>query len=277
MVMIGGLNNKTNDMKKILKDYFVNLFLQVRFWLVLKGFLKNQPNLKDLYGPSYSQQNFIDLFNTGMYWGRLHPDYPHQAMTDASVQFLNDGVVNLNHLKYQGTITHNGKEYAPSFDAGCIYGKYPFKYGRFSALISLPDSNDTWPAFWFSGVNSWPPEIDVAEFQPGNFKNGIPKMSCTIHTGTVETRRMFGKSFRLHDYQKGRPFTVTFEWMPNYIAWYYNGMLFRKLTQERVLRDLRQDMYLIFGSGIVPEPSIESLQESFVIWDLQTEPFIKDE
>jgi beta-glucanase (GH16 family) len=37
-------------------------------------------------------------------------------------------------------------------------------YGEFSA----PTVKGTWPAFWLTGVNSWPPEVDIGEWKGTN-------------------------------------------------------------------------------------------------------------
>lgn len=37
-------------------------------------------------------------------------------------------------------------------------------YG-FTGLFPAPTARGTWPAIWLTGANSWPPEIDIAEWK----------------------------------------------------------------------------------------------------------------
>lgn len=56
--------------------------------------------------------------------------------------------------------------------------------GEFQA----PSARGTWPAFWLTGVNSWPPESDILEYKGDNrnwfntYKNASGQWSSTIVT-----------------------------------------------------------------------------------------------
>lgn len=57
-----------------------------------------------------------------------------------------------------------------SYNSGTIYAKQHFTVSAdggldFKANFVAPVQEGTWPAFWLDGVNSWPPEIDLAEWK----------------------------------------------------------------------------------------------------------------
>jgi len=59
---------------------------------------------------------------------------------------------------------HSGAIHAKqTFTINDQYPDYEFK-GEFIA----PTKGGTWPAFWLTGVNSWPPEVDILEFKGNN-------------------------------------------------------------------------------------------------------------
>lgn len=50
------------------------------------------------------------------------------------------------------------------FTSGVMTTKAAYTYGLFEINCRLPGGKGFWPAFWLTGDNSWPPEIDVFEF-----------------------------------------------------------------------------------------------------------------
>ncbi|CAI7610412.1 unnamed protein product [Penicillium pancosmium] len=83
-------------------------------------------------------------------------------MKESNSVIADAGVLTLN-ATYTGA-----SDYA--YDSGTVYAKQQFtvKAGGgldFSAQFIAPVETGTWPAFWLNGVNSWPPEIDVAEWK----------------------------------------------------------------------------------------------------------------
>ncbi|KAJ3026806.1 hypothetical protein HDV00_011586 [Rhizophlyctis rosea] len=114
--------------------------------------------------------------NFGTYWNNLYPwgsDHNGAARMVASNIATSGGVLTLraDRLSAQdGYSTANPKP-AIWYHSGAVHAKqavtltdqYP-NYeirGEFKA----PTSKGTWPAFWLTGTQSWPPEIDILEFK----------------------------------------------------------------------------------------------------------------
>jgi Beta-glucanase/Beta-glucan synthetase len=53
------------------------------------------------------------------------------------------------------------------------------QYGYFEIRSKMPNSTGTWPAFWLTGTQSWPPEIDIYEWYGGKTK----KVLIQLFTG----------------------------------------------------------------------------------------------
>lgn len=71
-----------------------------------------------------------------------------------------------------GNSTANGfTNVAIWYNSGACYAKQQvlindqFPSYTISGDFAVPTSRGTWPAFWITGVNSWPPESDIMEFK----------------------------------------------------------------------------------------------------------------
>ncbi|MEE1804785.1 family 16 glycosylhydrolase [Streptomyces sp. JV176] len=113
-------------------------------------------------------------------WGSDHNGSARMygSSTDHNHIYLNSGVLTLQATRItwdEGTSTST--PHLPiRYHSGAVHAKnqivvtdqfpdYEVK-GEFQA----PSGAGTWPAFWLTGVNSWPPESDILEFK-GNTNN----------------------------------------------------------------------------------------------------------
>jgi beta-glucanase (GH16 family) len=117
--------------------------------------------------------NSFSDFDT--YWNYLYPwgsDHNGGARMDTAHVSVEDGVLVLTAepVTGQSPAQHGGNEIPINYLSGAIHAKEQFtvKAGGgydFSADFIAPVELGTWPAFWLTGVNSWPPEIDIAEWK----------------------------------------------------------------------------------------------------------------
>jgi len=253
-------------------DFMVNSYLEVRFWLWTNGMI----SIKRVFdnGLEYltSHNNEGGEFLTGMYWGTIHPNDSYQVMTDKPVKFSGHNIM-------LDIIPHNGMygDYAPLFDVGCVYYRQPFTYGEFSIRCILPYSDSAFPAFWLSGSKTWTPEIDIFEFLPHNKdKKGRYSISCTTHTGApdgnINNKVMVGESYKLHNLKKGCPIEVRLVWARDKVEWWYNGILFRRITQKRILNDFNQPMWLIINNGTSWDRDIDPYHDVFKVLAVKHKP-----
>ncbi|TAQ89902.1 hypothetical protein B7494_g1770 [Chlorociboria aeruginascens] len=116
-----------------------------------------------------SQADFNVSFNDLYPWGT---DHNGGARMNASYISISNGTLTLTAQPVSGqppgssggqTIAINylsGTVNAKDYITVTVGGGYDFT-GDFLA----PVVKGTWPAFWLTGVNSWPPEIDLAEWK----------------------------------------------------------------------------------------------------------------
>ncbi|KAL5396310.1 hypothetical protein PMIN03_012974 [Paraphaeosphaeria minitans] len=80
------------------------------------------------------------------------------------------GTLTLTAQKVSGQppATHSGKQIPINYLSGSVYAKQHFTIPSgggfiFSSSFQATTTKGTWPAFWLTAVNGWPPEIDMAE------------------------------------------------------------------------------------------------------------------
>ena len=60
------------------------------------------------------------------------------------------------------------------YHSGAVHAKHKvlindnYPNYELEARIQAPSARGTWPAFWLTGANSWPPESDIMEFKGSN-------------------------------------------------------------------------------------------------------------
>ncbi|OKL55436.1 hypothetical protein UA08_09302 [Talaromyces atroroseus] len=99
-------------------------------------------------------------------WGQTHNGAA--IMWSGHSQILSPGTLTL-WSTYTGSSPY-------SYDSGTVYAKQQFTVAQgsgltFSADFIAPVAKGTWPAFWLTGANSWPPEVDIAEWKGNGMIN----------------------------------------------------------------------------------------------------------
>ncbi|KAJ5678705.1 hypothetical protein N7462_006949 [Penicillium macrosclerotiorum] len=107
-----------------------------------------------------STSSLTDYFNYNYPWGDTHNGAAIMKSSNAVISTA--GTLTLN-ATYTGA-----SDYA--YDSGTVYAKQSFTVEAsggldFTADFIAPVDQGTWPAFWLNGVNSWPPEVDIAEWK----------------------------------------------------------------------------------------------------------------
>ncbi|KAG6354816.1 hypothetical protein INS49_003897 [Diaporthe citri] len=111
-----------------------------------------------------STQAFESYFNYNYPWGDTHNGAA--LMSKAQVSIIHNAYLQLKS-DYTGPQSGNSKL---KYNSGTVYAKQKFTVQKgggldFKANFVAPVAKGTWPAFWLNGANSWPPEIDLAEWK----------------------------------------------------------------------------------------------------------------
>ncbi|EGO57934.1 hypothetical protein NEUTE1DRAFT_63306 [Neurospora tetrasperma FGSC 2508] len=141
---------------------------------------------KTLLIPSTSF-NSTTTFNTywslNYPWGTDHNGAARMSPSQVSISPSADGTsstltLTAHRVTGQKPATHGGKQIPIKYLSGAIHAKQHFTITSssssgagavsgydFSAEFRAPVAKGTWPAFWLTAVNGWPPEIDMAEWK----------------------------------------------------------------------------------------------------------------
>ncbi|RYO95118.1 hypothetical protein DL766_005354 [Monosporascus sp. MC13-8B] len=131
-----------------------------------------------------SQSDFDADWAYNYPWGTDHNG--GARMDRRQVQFSN-GMLTLTARKVSGQpdAVHGGKNIKINYLSGAIHAREHFNVSRgggydFTGEFKATTTRGTWPAFWLTAVNGWPPEIDMAEWK------GSGKISFnTFNTSSV--------------------------------------------------------------------------------------------
>ncbi|EQB51801.1 glycoside hydrolase family 16 [Colletotrichum gloeosporioides Cg-14] len=173
-----------------------------------------------------SQSNFDADWNYLYPWGSDHNG--GARMTKDNVKF-SGGTLTLtaNKVSGQKPATHGGQQIAINYLSGAIHAKEHFNVSKgggydFSAELKATTTKGTWPAFWLTAVQGWPPEIDMAEWK-GSGKISFNTFNTSsivtakdvnypspgnFHSIKVETRDLNGKDVQAKFYMDGNLITT---------------------------------------------------------------------
>ncbi|KAH8648704.1 hypothetical protein BX600DRAFT_475652 [Xylariales sp. PMI_506] len=105
-----------------------------------------------------------EYFGYNYPWGDTHNGAA--LMSESQVTIIDDAYLQLESI-YTGP---QASDSSLSYNSGTVYAKQTFTVETnggldFQANFVAPVQEGCWPAFWLTGVDSWPPEIDLAEWK----------------------------------------------------------------------------------------------------------------
>jgi beta-glucanase (GH16 family) len=181
-------------------------------------------------------------------WGQFHKDKPYVWYDEDSVITNQDGSVSLlseHKPKYFKEIGRTAQ-----MAVGLLSCTEQFGYGVFELECKLPDLAYSWPAFWMWSWSDWPPEIDIFEgysnakreydtsFFDKLFKNIFYNVKTNIHIKNEDKKWDIGDKSHFFGYKDPRKSFNKYSvvWRPDYIHFYYNDTLVRKVDEPEILK-----------------------------------------
>ncbi|ORY10371.1 putative glycoside hydrolase [Clohesyomyces aquaticus] len=147
------------------------------------------------------------------------------ARMDKAHVSLSSSVLTLTAQKVSGqpSATHGGKTIPINYLSGAVGAKQTFTVPKsgglvFSASLKATTTKGTWPAFWLTAVDGWPPEVDMAEWK-GNGKVSFNTFNTSsvlqwkdvgypdpgnFHEFRTELRDVNGKDVKVELYMDGK-------------------------------------------------------------------------
>ena len=196
----------------------------------------------------------------------IHPKQPWMWYDEDMVSVDENGVLTLNACVKPKQVKYwDGRVFNPTHAVGTIRSTTTFGYGRYSCEIQLPDGNNCWPAFWLTGANSWPPEIDVMEaFQTNSsyFVLTIPQPPYLVPSWWVtnNTHYLGDDGMKKAYGSRGIPICkllinpkknfVKYEcvWNPDIIVFHVNGKKIRTIKNPKNIEPSMKVIFDCWGS-----------------------------
>ena len=170
----------------------------------------------------------------GKYWNNLYPDgsdHNGGARMDKEHVSIDSGnlVITAEPVEGEPPSYFGGRVIPINYRSGAIHAKENFTVRKnggldFSAEFIAPVEKGTWPAFWLTGVDKWPPEIDIAEWMGDGkilfntyntstqmtSKNLVYKNPDQWHSVRCEIRDENGSDVRVQFYYDGQPIATQY-------------------------------------------------------------------
>lgn len=215
-------------------------------------------------------------------WGTTHPDNKNTWYSRDAVNVINNelhltvhrlpkNIKDDPHYVDEFGAFDSTKPYKP-YGIGLVRTTGEFGYGTYEIECMLPEGCNLWPSFWFSGDNSWPPEIDVFEGYTsniGSYRSNLImyRVEPNVHYSdrrTGEHKQIGAKKVLSLIIKKGKTNKFKMVWKPDSISIYYNGIRVRKVTNDDILYQFRENkMHPILNLMV---------NESFNDYNLAEEP-----
>lgn len=196
----------------------------------------------------------LKTWQIGQPWGRFHGQLPHQYYGDTEV-FVKNGILYLQNRYAPRAFTSGDSSISIPYGTGLIntYWSHSFTYGYFAIRSKNPPGPATWPAFWLTGKNNWPPEIDIFEMYGRCDGESIHEQTMTLHFGKIETgtKSQLTKSVHLPKNTEQEFHIYSCLWEPGAVTFFTDGVRVRSIRLNAWMEQFyREPMYLILNNAI---------------------------
>ena len=193
----------------------------------------------------------------GPKWGEFHPKklFKRYDMEGRTFEFTPKGILKMTPQWNPKTYKKSNfpqwqkdldvpDEFTINHMVPRLHSTTGYRYGWFEAKIKLPKGKNLWPAFWLTGMKSWPPEIDILEAYSCKNKfygNGLFKwwkLQPNLHYGYVDdnTKGSTG-AVDIPVYKATERFVqYACLWEEDKILIYYDGKLVVECRDKEVLK-----------------------------------------
>jgi len=251
------------------------------FWLTIKNWFRyiTKSNKLGKFKPSKNQveehdftiftdEDITNLYHKGFLWGKYHPD-KKWAYFDGDFYKLDNEKGLSVIVKYEPRTYDN---MLMPYGNCVLRTKESYKYGYFEASIKLPKEKNTWPAFWMTGIDSWPPEIDILEAynRDGSYKKN-KKLQTNIHyklPNECKDKHITGKDHPIPNNVDENYNLYGVLWTKDEISFYYNRHLVRTVTDKEQLATFNQPLEIIISTGLIDNTGDKNVHSEMYIKSL---------
>lgn len=187
-------------------------------------------------------------------WGRFHGQYPHQYYGDSEI-FVNNGILHLQNRFAPRQFAYGDTVITIPYGTGLIqtFHSRNFIYGYFAIRSKNPSGPATWPAFWLTGKNNWPPEIDILEMYGKCGGNDIHEQTMTVHFGKIEnqSKTSITKTVQLPENTDTSFHIYSCLWEKDKISFFTDGVLLKEVTLNKWMAQFyKEPMYVLLNNAV---------------------------
>jgi beta-glucanase (GH16 family) len=263
--------------KESIKDRITNTLLYVkaliRSFNPIQKFGKEEPDTNEMtliFEDDFSAFN-TEVWRIGQPWGMFHSSSLYQYYGEQSV-YVKDNSLILNETYLPKDFTlEDGTVVSIPYSVGLVSSKTSFEYGFYEFEAALPRGKGLWPAVWFNGADSWPPEIDVIEAYSDENGNYGQRLQSNYFFGLSTDAKMAGPRNNPVHNPLAR-LKMSCWWTEDFINLYYNGYLVRVITSNHILKWFKgQRMSIVLNNAIRQEYSeaIKDQTTEFIIYEIK--------
>lgn len=141
---------------------------------------RGKDSLELLNASFLDEKRFTSYWNLFYPWGTDHNGsarmYESDSLTGTHIELTTGGILRLSARRValdEGN-SHSTPFHKIRYHSGTVYLKklirFSEPYGKWliKGDFRVPTSPGTWPAFWITGAEGWPPESDIMEFKGNN-------------------------------------------------------------------------------------------------------------
>lgn len=273
---------KKHPLKQVIKNIILRQKAKSWFKSYKKGDVRKIEPPKNYV--SVFEDNFKKLdkntWRISQTWGEYHPNHLDQYYdtTGELLQITPDGLSIGIKKKPKTFFKKDNPELSKNpnipeqFEipvcVGLINTKVGWQYGWFESWIQIPRGQHFWPAFWLTGLNHWPPEIDIFEGYSDvgpNYedftlfgkwrKKKFQKIQPNLHYGSVEkeTYKSWG-AYNIPVADATERFVQwVCHWEKDFIRIYWDGILVFESTDKKILENYNSStdqMHIILNHGL---------------------------
>ena len=207
-----------------------------------------------------------EKWRPGQPWGYFHDGSLHQYHEEKNVT-TKGGYLHLFGKFEPKEFLHKDSLIKIPYSIGLINSDISFKqkYGYFEIRSKNPTGPATLPAFWLTGANRWPPEIDIFEMYGKKTGKRIHKQVSSIHYG-ISKQKSRGTLVRKIWLPKDTDtafHVYACEWSPKFIKFYTDGVLIRKQRINKRLRYWMDDEMVIILNNAFEAKYLKYLPKDF--------------
>ena len=194
----------------------------------------------------------LDKFkwNISQPWGSYHPINPY-------VYYSKKGVTIENSNLILSTIKHPVREDNMTFPyiVGLIqtYNHFVNTYGYYEMKAKMDKGVASWFAFWLTGNDGWPPELDIFELYGEKDGSKITTLKTTLHWKKEGQHKQHTFKAKLPENINTEYHIYAMDWKKDYIRFYFDNVLYCEIKNKYILSYFNQPMVLILNNSLEQE------------------------